>query len=122
MAFFQPNVGFFLIDRRAEGQFIFCITKFKIFKTQHRVKQKFTLFLILLLDEGQDRKYEKDFLYIEGLMNDLLEDVNRTILFQGKYKKAERGHHQYALFDLRDILPEFCMGKKITGCFNVLIF
>ncbi|KAH1018382.1 ciliogenesis-associated TTC17-interacting protein isoform X1 [Dendroctonus ponderosae] len=57
---------------------------------------------------------------IEDLLNDLLDDVDRTVLYEAEYQKAYKSHHQYALFELADIIPGFSLDNTLIRqlCFR----
>ncbi|XP_050315517.1 ciliogenesis-associated TTC17-interacting protein-like [Anthonomus grandis grandis] len=66
------------------------------------------------------RERDKTYHIVEEVLNDILEDVERTTLFQAKYKEAYKGHHQYPLFDPDDILPGFILDDALIHqlCFR----
>lgn len=63
-------------------------------------------------DEIVAEAKQKTLSIVQELISDLLDDVDKTILFQGEYQKAFKAHHQYPLFDLADILPDFLLGQN----------
>ncbi|XP_030754786.1 ciliogenesis-associated TTC17-interacting protein-like [Sitophilus oryzae] len=74
-------------------------------------------------DEVSEPGIKKDYSIIEELLNDILYDVDRTIVYQELYKKAQKKHHQYALFDLDDFVPGFNIDNDIAQqmCFKELL-
>lgn len=63
-------------------------------------------------EEISAEERQKTLAVVQELISDLLDDVDKTVLFQGEYQKAFKAHHQYPLFDLTDILPDFLLGQK----------
>lgn len=61
---------------------------------------------------GSEAK-QKTLAVVQELISDLLDNVDNTVLFQKEYQKAFKAHHQYPLFDLADILPDFLVGQII---------
>ncbi|XP_076255037.1 uncharacterized protein LOC143193006 [Rhynchophorus ferrugineus] len=62
----------------------------------------------IIIENNRDEDYN----IVEELISDLLYDVDRAIIFQESYKKAQKDHHQYALFELEDVLPGFHISKS----------
>ncbi|KAF7274363.1 hypothetical protein GWI33_012981 [Rhynchophorus ferrugineus] len=73
----------------------------------------------IIIENNRDEDYN----IVEELISDLLYDVDRAIIFQESYKKAQKDHHQYALFELEDVLPGFHINRAIVKqlCFRELL-
>ncbi|KAL1502553.1 hypothetical protein ABEB36_007678 [Hypothenemus hampei] len=74
-------------------------------------------------EEAFSMEDQKIFFMIEDLLNDILDDVDRTVLYQEEYKKIQKIHHQYPLFDLEDLIPGFALDEDIARqlCFRELL-
>lgn len=68
-------------------------------------------FLIRIAEPAAAEDRQKNLRFIEDLLNDVLDNVDRTILYEPEYQKAYKSHHQYALFELADIIPGFTLGN-----------
>lgn len=48
---------------------------------------------------------------VKDILNDLLFKVNKRIACRDRYDNLRAWHHQHALFDLNNYVPNFCIGK-----------
>ncbi|CAG9772739.1 unnamed protein product [Ceutorhynchus assimilis] len=75
--------------------------------------EKINAIELAAVEESQEK--QKNLFIVEEILNDLINEVDRTVLCRHEYLRSLKAHHQYALFDLKDVIPDCTELEKPNG-------